>query len=104
MLKRCGEVTTSVALMIANPGINEARYIAQVVEAKGRSRFMDISTGAYGEMTDALTGAPDPGARLKEINQHRRGEIDYQADRSLGALELIKSWRMTPASIGSWMK
>ena len=90
VLKRCGEVTTSVALMVANAGLNEARYIAQVVEAKGRSRFMKISTGAYGEMTDALSGDSDPGASLREISEHRRGEIDYQADRSLGALDSIK--------------
>lgn len=90
VLKRCGEVTSSVALMIANAGLNEARYIAQVVEAKGKSRFMKISIRAYSEMTDALSGDSEPGVSLKDISDYRQGEIGYQADQSLAALESIK--------------
>jgi hypothetical protein len=90
VLKRCGEVTTSVALMIANAGIKEARYIAKIVETKGISRFMNVSTQTFSEMMDAITNSTDPMVRLNEISKHRKGEIDYLADRSIGALESIK--------------
>jgi hypothetical protein len=90
VLKRCGEVTSSAALTIANAGLNEARYIAQVVEAKGRSRFMEVSTRAFSEMMDAKFRDVESSPSLKEIIDHRKGEIDYQANRSLAALESIK--------------
>jgi hypothetical protein len=90
VLKRCGEVTSSVALTIANAGPNEARYIAQVVEAKGKSRLMKVSTRTFDEMTDMISRDSEPGASLKRISEHRKGEIEYQANRSLAALESIK--------------
>ena len=90
LLKRCGEVTTSVALIIANAGPNEARYTAQVVEAKGRSRFMEISTRAFSEMTDGISLGSESDASLNKIIDHRKGEIEYQADRSMAALESVK--------------
>jgi len=90
VLKRCGEVTTSMALMLANASVNEASYIAKVVATKGISRFMNVSTNTYNEMMDALVIAPDPDIKLKEISECRKGEIDYLADRSLDALESVK--------------
>jgi len=91
VLKRCGEVTTSVALLLANAGVNEARFIAKVVESKGKSRFMNVSNQTYMEMMDALAEASDPIAKINDISEHGRGEIDYLVDRSLGALESVKA-------------
>lgn len=91
VLKRCGDVTTSVALLLANAGVNDARYIAKVVESKAKSRIMNVSTQTYMEMMDAQTEASDPVTKLKDISKHRKGEIDYLAERSLGALESVKA-------------
>ena len=91
VLKRCGEVTTSVALMLANAGANEARFIAKVVESKGKSRFMHVSTQAYSEIMDALTTVSGTVAKINHISEHHKGKIDYLANRTLGALESIEA-------------
>lgn len=91
VLKRCGEVTTSVALMLANAGAKEARYIAKIVDSKGKSRFMNASTQAYNEMMDALTESSDPMAIIKDISDHYKGKIDYLANRTIGALESVQA-------------
>ena len=90
VLKRCGDVTTSVALLLANADVNAARYIAKIVESKAKSRIMNVSTKTYMEMMDTHTESSDPVAELNDICEHRKGEIDYLTERSLGALESVK--------------
>jgi len=90
VLKRCGEVTSSVALLLANAGENEARFIARVVASMGKSRFMNVSNDTYMEMMDALTESSHPIEKLDAICKHRKGEIDYLAERSMSALKSVK--------------
>jgi hypothetical protein len=90
VLKRCGEVTTSVALMIAGAGVRESRYIAQIVEAKGKARFSEVSIRAYNEMMDNISGKVFSEDSLRSISELRQGEIDYLAERSIEALDSIR--------------
>jgi hypothetical protein len=92
VIKRCGEVTTSVALTIANAGVEEARYIANVVEAKNETRFMNVSNQAYTEMLD-LKGAGSitkSNKKLQDIMTHRKGELEYLSKRGLENIETVK--------------
>jgi hypothetical protein len=97
VIKRCGEVTTSVALTIANAGVEEARYIANVVEAKNETRFMNVSNQAYTEMLDLLkeTGPitkpnKETQEKIKNIVTHRKGELTYLSERGLENIETVK--------------
>jgi len=97
VLKRCGEVTTSVALTVSNAGVEEARYIAHMVEAKGESRLMNVTNHAYSEMLDILEETKTTNksrAKMKEkvqdIIEYRKGEINYLLNVSLGAIESVK--------------
>ena len=98
VLKRCGEVTTSVALTIANAGTDEARYIAHMVESKGEARLMNTSVQTYDDLLDELHELNKDGKQRKEaikniekIIKYRKGEITYLTELSLGALESVKS-------------
>jgi len=98
VLKRCGEVTTSVALTIANAGVEEAKHIAYTVEAKGRSRLINVSMKAYDEVLDILEdmkscdkSKKEVAEKMDEVINYRNGELNYLTEITLGALESVKN-------------
>jgi protein tyrosine/serine phosphatase len=60
------------------------------VESKGKSRLGASSNLAYSEMIDTLSEETDYLTILNSISEHRKGEIDYLTEQSLGALDSIK--------------
>ena len=98
VLKRCGEVTTSVALTLANAGIDDARYIAHMVESRGEARLMNVSVQTYDDLLDQFHEMNEGGKlkeetidNLEEIIKYRKGEITYLTEISLGAMESVKN-------------
>jgi hypothetical protein len=91
VLKRCGEVTTSVALLLANLGEKEALYIINVVENFGKSRFMNVTCSALSEMMDSLGEKSYSKKKIINTTELCKGELEYLAERSIGGLESIRS-------------
>jgi hypothetical protein len=97
VLKRCGEITTSVALTIANAGIEEARYLVNMIESKGETRLMNVTVQTYNDLLDLFyvnnkesKSKENTIENIEEIINHRKGEINYLTEVSLEAMDSVK--------------
>jgi hypothetical protein len=95
VLKRCGEITTSVALTIANAGIEEARYLINMIESKGETRLMNVTVQTYNDLLDSFHVNNDEREskenHIEKIVNHRKGEINYLTEVSLEAMDSVKN-------------
>ena len=96
-MKRCGEVTTSVALTIANAGVEDAKHIAYIVKAKGSSRLINVPMKFYDEVQDILDDMKynklqkEVTEKIDEIINYWKGELNYLTEITLGALDSVKN-------------
>jgi len=107
VLKRCGEVTTGVALTIATAGTLEATLIGHIVRTRAVSKLVNVSVQAISQLLGVIRQASNREILDREIEREvddivirRKGELAYLVERSLAAirsLELLSgdsTWEM----------
>lgn len=88
VLKRCGIVTSYVAVTVANADTAVARQILDRVESVNRSKIAKAAVNARQEITELrLNGAP--GEVMREKLAYREGEMDHLLEMALNSIGSI---------------
>ncbi len=89
VLKRCGIVTSYVAITVANAGVAEARQILDEVECVNRIKITETAVKARQELID-LHLNESTREWAKERLAHREMELDYLLENGLKSIRTIE--------------